>query len=228
MIGTAQSFAVPSAHHATSAPPARHRTNRPNRKEKSPEPLQRCGAFVFVRKDEHMHKRTKADSPTKLCTLSGCDRALRARGLCASHYNQAHCQGRHAPKLTACVVCGVSIMRARKADRRPTCSPVCRHALAGQQLTGRHDWSSTAMSRARKHGAPIIEAFTNTEIFERDNWTCYLCQQPVNRDANCFQPDSATVDHVTPLSLQGEHSRANARCACLRCNSAKQAALIGA
>lgn len=175
-----------------------------------------------------MSKRTKADSPTKACTLEGCDRALRARGLCASHYNQTHCQDRHAPKRTACVMCGTSIMRAHKADRRPTCSPACRHALTGYQTTGKHDWSSTTISRARKLGAPIIEVFTNTEIFERDNWTCYLCEQPVNRDADCYQPDSATVDHVKPLSRGGEHSRANTRCACLRCNSSKQASLIDA
>lgn len=93
-------------------------------------------------------------------------------------------------------------------------------------MSGAHDWSSTTISRARKLGAPILEVFTNTEIFERDNWTCYLCQQPVNPDADCYQPDSPTVDHVTPLSLGGEHSRANARCACFHCNSMKQAALI--
>lgn len=159
----------------------------------------------------------------RTCTTPQCDRPHRARGLCASHYNQAHCKDRHAPKPTSCVVCGVSIMRAHKADRRPTCSPTCRHALAGQQMTGAHDWSSTTISRARKAGAPVIEAFTNTEIYERDNWTCYLCGEPVNRGADCYQPDSPTIDHVVALAVGGEHSRANVRCACFRCNSTKQA-----
>ncbi len=45
--------------------------------------------------------RTRADSPTKTCTEPGCDRALRARGLCATHYNRAKypAEQRH-PKVT--------------------------------------------------------------------------------------------------------------------------------
>jgi len=175
-----------------------------------------------------MYQRTKADSPNKTCTLAGCDRPLRARGLCGSHYNQTHQPNRHARQQTTCSVCNAPIERAHKADRRPTCSPACRHALSGQQMSGTHDWSSTAVSRARKVGAPVIEVFSSTEIYERDGWTCYLCGSPVNRDADCYQPDSPTIDHVTPLALGGEHSRANVRCACFHCNSTKQAAPLTA
>lgn len=166
--------------------------------------------------------RTKADSPTKNCSHDGCDRPLRARGLCGSHYNQAHQPDRHAARPTACVVCGTTIMRPHKADRRPTCSPNCRHTLIGQQYTG--DWATpTHMQvRARAAGATVIEDFTGTEIFERDNWTCYLCEQPVTTTPDCFNPRSATVDHVVPLSKGGQHTRDNARCACLSCNSSKQ------
>ena len=31
--------------------------------------------------------RTRSDSPTKNCTLDGCEKPLRARGMCATHYN---------------------------------------------------------------------------------------------------------------------------------------------
>jgi 5-methylcytosine-specific restriction endonuclease McrA len=63
-------------------------------------------------------------------------------------------------------------------------------------------------------------------VHERDQWTCYLCGLPVDPDADCFQPNSPTVDHVIPLSARGEHTMTNCRCACLSCNSSKQDRLM--
>ena len=166
--------------------------------------------------------RTKADSPTRNCTEDGCSRPLRARGLCASHYNQAHQPNRHAARNTTCVVCGTNIMRPHKADRRPTCSPTCRHALSGQACTGERARPDHIRDRAKAAGATTLESFPPTDIFERDGWTCYLCGHPVNRTPNCYDPESATIDHVTPLSRGGQHTRDNTRCAHLKCNSAKQ------
>lgn len=166
--------------------------------------------------------RTKADSPTRNCTEDGCTRPLRARGLCASHYNQTHQPNRHAARVTNCTVCGATITRPHKSDRRPTCSPACRHALAGQAYAGGRASDTAMRSRARDAGAHTIEDFTSVEIFNRDNWTCYICADPVNKAPNCFDPRSATVDHVIPLSKGGQHTRDNVKCACLRCNSSKQ------
>lgn len=166
----------------------------------------------------------KADSPTKTCTHDGCGKALRARGLCSTHYNMRD-PGRHAAKSTSCVVCTTPIARATKSDRRPVCSVACRRALQFDQQpsasTG-YDWSSMAVSRARRLGAKVIEPFDRETVFERDDWTCYLCRLPVLRETSAFDPASATVDHVKPLSRGGEHSVRNARTAHLRCNSAKQ------
>lgn len=175
------------------------------------------------------HMPSKADSPTKTCTYEGCTKPLRARGLCGTHCNQAHQPNRHAKTRTQCANCGEPIQRARKADRRPACSPACRHALAGQQYgAGQYDWAARAATRARRSGATVREAFTADEIHHRDGWTCYLCKTELDRYADCFQPNSATIDHVIPLSRGGEHSRANVRSACLMCNSTKQASLIDA
>jgi len=67
----------------------------------------------------------------KTCTLDGCDRAHRARGLCSSHYNQEHAPNRHAKKMTACAWCGTEVLKNSGGSkaRRPTCSNECRASL---------------------------------------------------------------------------------------------------
>ena len=164
----------------------------------------------------------------KTCSIDGCTMKHRARGLCGSHYNQAHQPNRHARQATHCVVCNAAIDRAYRADRRPTCSPQCRHALTGQQYGQVYDYASHAMARAKRLGATIVDYITNTEVFERDDWTCYMCGITVDTNADCYQPNSATVDHVTPLALGGQHTLANVRCACFQCNSTKQAKVLSA
>lgn len=73
----------------------------------------------------------------------------------------------------------------------------------------------------------MVELFDRGDVFERDDWTCGICHRAVEPDAPPFHPDSATVDHVVPLSQGGEHTMANVQCAHLRCNSAKQDAYAG-
>jgi 5-methylcytosine-specific restriction endonuclease McrA len=65
------------------------------------------------------------------------------------------------------------------------------------------------------------DRFTPEEIFERDNWSCWMCNLPVLRYGSHLSPMAPQVDHVVPLSRGGRHTRENARCACRRCNLAK-------
>ena len=171
-----------------------------------------------------MTNRTRSDSPTKTCTIAGCDRALRARGLCATHYNQTHHAGRHDPKPTTCEVCGKPIERRADGRRRPTCSVECRTTVQhghAEPTASTYDWSSSAVLRAAQHGAQVIERFDRHEVFDRDGWTCQEC------GCTCVDPSpfalaSATVDHIVPLSQGGNHTLANAQTLCLSCNSTKQ------
>lgn len=79
-----------------------------------------------------------------------------------------------------------------------------------------------------------LETSPPTEIFERDQWICGICKRPVDPTLSWPDPQSATLDHIVPISEGGEHTRANCRLAHLRCNSARrdrgggeQLALIG-
>lgn len=88
--------------------------------------------------------------------------------------------------------------------------------------------------RALKAGATIGEPFRNLDIFQRDRWTCQLCDHKIDPEVKWPNPRSASLDHVVPLSLGGAHSRSNTQLACLECNTRKgnraqseQLALLG-
>lgn len=69
-----------------------------------------------------MTNRTRADSPTKVCTALDCDRPLRARGLCAFHYRRVNPPKKNV--AVECPTCGEVSMK-RDTTRR-FCSLLCR------------------------------------------------------------------------------------------------------
>lgn len=71
--------------------------------------------------------------------------------------------------------------------------------------------------RARKRGADA-ETFTRGEIYERDGWVCQICGWPVDPGDRYPLDQSASLDHVRPLSKGGAHTRDNSRLAHLLCN----------
>lgn len=164
----------------------------------------------------------------RTCEFDGCDNTHRARGLCSTHYNLLIMRPgtRHRRVTVPCTVCGTVVSR-KPSDSRPTCSPECRQLLThGVAAKGRSDRDDDMVYRARRYGARIVDRVNATDVFEAAGWRCYLCGTPVSTDVDCYQPTSATVDHVTPLALGGDHSYANCRCACFSCNSSKQARVL--
>lgn len=79
---------------------------------------------------------------------------------------------------------------------------------------------STRKRRARIAGS-VSERYTRQEIAERDEFVCWLCNEPV--DMSLRHPDSrsASVDHVVPLSLGGDDLKSNVRLAHLGENLAR-------
>lgn len=60
-------------------------------------------------------------------------------------------------------------------------------------------------------------------IYERDNWTCQLCDEPVDRDAHYLDDWAPTLDHIIPQShvLVPDHSDSNLRLAHRWCNAVR-------
>ena len=78
-----------------------------------------------------------------------------------------------------------------------------------------------AIRRARERAAKV-ESFDPLDVLRRDGWLCYICgtDTPKHKRGTC-DDDAPEVDHVIPLAAGGEHSMANCRCACRKCNGAK-------
>lgn len=158
------------------------------------------------------------------CSQPGCDQRRRTQGLCTTHYNQTF-PDRHPKVMLACEVCGTLVSRDKRNVKRysTVCSSSCRNILTFgiAHAVEPYDWALFAAHRAREAGARVVELFDRLEVFERDEWLCYLCGVETDSSADPLHPRSPTVDHVIPLSRGGDHSLANARCACLGCNSSK-------
>ncbi len=89
-------------------------------------------------------------------------------------------------------------------------------SMAYARGPGRDKKRAADMARyARTRGSVTAERFTLDEIYERDGGRCHLCNCKVARR-------DATVDHLVPVALGGEHTRANVALAHRSCNSSKK------
>ncbi len=74
--------------------------------------------------------------------------------------------------------------------------------------------------RALKYGIGH-KPYTDTYIFERDNWTCGICGERINRRLKYPNPKSKSIDHIIPLVKGGADAPVNLQATHLRCNMKK-------
>jgi hypothetical protein len=111
---------------------------------------------------------------------------------------------------------------------RPRKSPILPCVQCGDPVTGKVT-SDTPMHNAcrpEKFWANAIQISDRDRlaIYERDKWTCQLCQEPVDPTLDRFKHAmAATLDHIAPrsLTLFPDDSPANLRLAHRACNSAR-------
>lgn len=68
----------------------------------------------------------------RTCTIDGCGKTHRAKGLCSSHYNQSMPREKRHPKVTlTCFVCGIEVPGKFPVSsaRRAVCSEDCKYVL---------------------------------------------------------------------------------------------------
>jgi len=144
------------------------------------------------------------------------------------------------PKRGRCHWCGYRLGQGQKAYCSVKCSNQRSNDLKCQAVgygrnpeVRRQSWQAkNRRRRARRRGGQA-ERYTLAEIASRDRWRCGLCHRRVQPDLDYLDPSSATIDHVVPLSVGGDDTRANVQLAHRACNIRKhnrgsqQLALIG-
>jgi hypothetical protein len=122
------------------------------------------------------------------CTVTGCRRTHRAKGLCHRHYKEQYYPDRSMPQFDT------DPMKKRRRD-----------AIR----------SHRRRAAARGLNAENVD---RQRVGERDGWRCGVCAKKVDPALVWPHPRSQSLDHVIPLSEGGEHTYANTRIAHLRCN----------
>lgn len=74
--------------------------------------------------------------------------------------------------------------------------------------------------RAQKLSLPS-EAVRPIDVYERDEWVCGICSDPVDQKLSYPDPMSPSLDHVLPLSLGGHHVMENLALSHWICNVRK-------
>lgn len=132
---------------------------------------------------------------TRLCSVEGCSKPHRARGLCSTHYNQQATDSgkpRHRVVTVCCATCGQSVAKA--ADPRRTvrfCSLLCRDLWRIAQAPDGDCMAATrgAPRAPRRHTpAPAQPPVLNH---------CHVCAAPITGARRyCSVPCQRQADHT--------------------------------
>lgn len=93
-------------------------------------------------------------------------------------------------------------------SKQQCCSDICSLKYYNKQRRG-------------KIKGGFIENISLVKLFFRDNGRCQLCGKKLNLKRVVPHPLAPTIDHIIPLSKDGEHSYQNVQLVCFYCNSIK-------
>lgn len=81
--------------------------------------------------------------------------------------------------------------------------------------------------RCKRFGTFFNPQVRSLDVFRRDGWRCQLCLKKVRVRVPANHPVRATIDHIKPISLGGDHDWQNVQCACRQCNTLKSNKRLG-
>jgi hypothetical protein len=106
-----------------------------------------------------------------------------------------------------CARCGVVFVGREDGSR--CCSVLCSNRMQRSR--------QRAKRRARLKNVKT-EPYTLREIADRDGWKCHLCGKKVPDRQYTADDNDPTIDHLVPISAQGDDIRSNVALAHNRCN----------
>jgi len=144
--------------------------------------------------------RTAGRDTAKPCDEGGCARNVRARGLCASHYNQRYAASRHAKVMTPCFICGKPALKfeTNNKTRASVCSSACKRTLTfGTPLPADHwaRWWGKASAWTQPKAKPHVAAFIANKCDECG--TCFVEPNNYNPSSYCSTTCSRRVGRRT-------------------------------
>jgi len=210
------------------------------RKYKVPEPsgnapcvVVGCDNPYFARKMCPMHYKRwrlhgdpalgEASFPTG-CIVNDCVKPHYAHGLCSAHHTRNKRHGSPVARLRGDVVDGCKLCSSCKRDL-----PIGMYRVYSyrgySELNAQCNTCVKKYVHARRARLAAVESdhYKPHEIFERDQWTCRLCNEAIDEALRWPHRYSASVDHVIPLSLGGSDTLQNVQSAHLTCNISKGA-----
>lgn len=115
-----------------------------------------------------------------------------------------------------CSICGRLFVSPQDST---TCSSVCA-TRRDKRRWRRKNGSDNTRKRAQRFGVEY-QRIEPRSIYARDNWTCGLCHEPIDRATVYPDLGSPSIDHVVPMSLGGAHVKSNVQASHLGCNIEK-------
>lgn len=141
---------------------------------------------------------------TAQCSVSECTKPRRAKGLCSTHYNQAHQQGRHAGIQRACEWCGKTVLKPKStsAKRRVTCSAQCRTNIQfppKSELPKDH-WARWFGKTSAWPKRPIIQCAGCGEDFIPNTDTAQCCSRRCRKTKLIVDAGGATEQQMLSVT----------------------------
>ena len=160
----------------------------------------------------------------KVCSIENCSNKMIAKGLCKKHYSLYYFKsekGKEARKKYAMSEkCKEANKRYAKSEkgREANCERVKKYSSTekGKEVSRKRNQKRRAQKRTS-----LTDNFFSREIFERDNWMCKICGEPIFEELKHPHHFSASIDHIIPLSKGGAHTPENVQAAHLICNIRK-------
>lgn len=183
--------------------------------------------------DEYCSRGCRRIDYTKTCVVCGqeFEAAQRSQDICPNDKCKRSAwkiyyinSDKHQNKTTEgiCMECGRHFVNEYGEKRSLFCSDNCKDkAYKKTEAYKANRKRSNRRRRARVRGVESI-SYNDVEIFIRDNWTCQICGQPVDKDLKFPHLMSASIDHTIPLSKKGADVPNNVQLAHFICNSYKR------